>query len=526
MTGLAKLLAFLGAIVLAGALPSAAHAAWHKAESDNFVIYADDSEDDIRRFAEGLERYHSALELISGRDAAAPSPSNRVTIFAVGGRSSMRNLTDNRQIGGFYTPRAGASKAFVQDIRMSSGYPDRTMLILLHEYAHHFFIGTSRFVMPRWLSEGSAEFFASTSFERDGGLKLGLPYKLRAFEVYNAHNLTAEMLLDPDSSGQSHGGFYGRSWLLYHYLRFSSEREGQLGRYWSDVASGTPSLEAAKTAFGDLDALEKDVSKYLKANRMPYLELGPERLSTGTIRVIRLSEGEAAIMDIRILSQKGADRKEAEELLKKARKVALRYPDDPGVQTALAEAEYDAGNDAEAIAAADIAIAADPSRVNAYVQKGYALFRIAEKAEDEEAAYRAAMEPFAALNSIENDHPLPLIYYYRSYFERGAEPSERARAAIERAAMLAPFDQALWVRVALMQFKEGKRDHAIASLAPVAADPHGGGQTLMAKALLARLESVADEADLDMAEVLKELEAARGSTADEAVEGVSDNEGG
>jgi hypothetical protein len=36
-----------------------AHAAWHEASSDHFVIYADDSERDITTFAQQLEKYHA-----------------------------------------------------------------------------------------------------------------------------------------------------------------------------------------------------------------------------------------------------------------------------------------------------------------------------------------------------------------------------------------------------------------------------------------------------------------------------------
>jgi len=153
------------------------------------------------------------------------------------------------------------------------------------------------------------------------------------------------------------------------------------------------------------------------------------------------------------------------------------------VLAALAEAEYDAGNDAEAIAAADKAIAADPSRTNAYVQKGFALFRRAREAEDKRAAFAEAMKPFQALNAVENDHPLPLIHYYRSYTERGAVPPESARAALERASQLAPFDQSLQLVTAVMLVRDGKIDLARDYLAPLTASPHGGNLADRARAL-------------------------------------------
>lgn len=484
-----------GLVLLAFAFGAPARADWYEAQSAHFVIYADDSEKDIRRFSENLERYHSAMEFVTGRKVETPSPSNRVTIFVVGGQKEIRNLarSKSRTIGGYYSPRAGASKAFVQDIRNKSGYPNWSTIILLHEYAHHFLISSSRFAMPRWLSEGAAEFFAAASFTKDGGVMIGRPAQHRAGELAYAEDVSVRELLDAKlyqkKKGKRYDAFYGRSWLLYHFLTFNKERKGQLGKYWRELIEGKPPLEAAKSAFGDLDALEHNLDRYQRQRRMYMFALKPEMVPILPVSLRRLPEGEAAMMEVRIRSQAGVSREMATKLLVKAHEIAARYPDDPGVQTALAEAEFDAGNDAAAIAAADRAIALDPKRANAYVQKGYALFREARDAEDKKAAFRAAMRPFTALNKIEPDHPLPLIYYYRSFVWRGASPNETARRALERAAQLAPFDQGLWYDVAMLQASEGKIELAKLSLKSLAANPHGGKLAERSKALISLLDA-------------------------------------
>lgn len=479
------------------ALAPAANAAWYEASTDRFVIYADDSEKDIRHFAENLERYHAALAILTDRDTETPSPSNRVTIFVVGSDRELRELAGSRRssIAGFYIPRAGASRAFVQDLRHRSGYPDFSTVVLLHEYAHHFLLSTSRFPMPRWMSEGAAEFFASSSFERDGSLVVGRPAKYRGRELNQLKRSDIRQLLDTQTKERNRGSgtnaFYGQSWLLYHYLTFSEERRGQFAAYQQALFEGKDSLTAAQTAFGDLDVLEDNLVDYLRG-RITTLVLSNEILPVGKIHLRKLPEGEAKMMDVRMVSQRGVNRQEALELVGEAREIAERYPDDPGVMAALAEAEYDAGNDQAAIAAADRAIALDPSRTNAYVQKGYALFRIAAEAseEDSEVAYQKAMAPFSALNARENDHPQPLIHFYRSYAERGIEPPEMARVALERAAMLSPFDQRLWLEVAVMQAREGKIELAMASLKPIAANPHGGNAAEIAARLIDTLSEL------------------------------------
>ncbi len=489
-------------LALIAAVPAAAE--WFEASSDHFVIYADDKEADIRTFAQNLERYHSAMEFLVGRKMDKPSPSNRVTIFVVGGQRDMRALTGgSRTIGGFYIPRAGGSRAFVQDIRNTKGYPDFSTIVLLHEYAHHFFISSQRFAMPRWLGEGAAEFFAAATFKDDGTLLIGRAAQHRGAELFYADPVHVRELLDPalyeKQRGKGYDAFYGKSWLLYHYLTFSKERGGQLGQYQRNLMNGMAPLAGGEAAFGDLDQLERELGKYLKKPMITFV-LTPDKISAGSPVVFRrLPEGEAAMMPVVIRSQRGVDDKEAGELVIEARAIAAKYPDDPGVLTALAEAEYDAGNDAAAIAAADKAIARDPARTNAYVQKGYALFRQAADADDPKAAYAAAMRPFLALNARENDHPLPLFYLYRSQIESGREPDENARAALERASVLAPFDQALQITAGMMLITEGKHSIARDFLGPVAANPHGGGAAARAKQLMTLIASAADGEPIGMA---------------------------
>jgi tetratricopeptide (TPR) repeat protein len=488
-------------LVLLAAQP--AWADWHEASSDHFVIYADDKERDIERFAEELERYHSAMAFLIGRSFDKPSPSNRVVIYVVGSERDIRKLAGgkSRTIAGFYIPRAGGSRAFVQDIRNQKGYPHFSTIVLLHEYAHHFLISSSRVPMPRWLSEGAAEFFAAATFNDDGGLMIGRAAQHRAGELVRADPVHVRELLDPELYKQQkssrYDAFYGKSWLLYHYLTFSKERSGQLRQYQINMLEGMGSLAAGEAAFGDLDVLERELKAYLRSRFMTFV-LRPDQLSAGAISVRKLRPGEAEVMPLVIRSKRGVDPEEAAEILIEARAVATCHPDDPAVLAALAEAEFDAGNDAEAIAAADRAIAIDPGTKNALVQKGYALFRQAKEADDRQAAFDAAMKPFAALNALENDHPLPLIYYFRSYAERGTVPPENARAALARAAELAPFDQGLQLTTALMLVGDRKYTDALFFLAPIAASPHGGRAANRAKRLMEVMAQTPDGEPLEI----------------------------
>ncbi|GAB5347976.1 hypothetical protein [Alteriqipengyuania sp. 357] len=460
-------------------LPSGAQAHWRKAESEHFVIYADDSERDLLAFGEALERYHAAMAFITGRDQASPSPSNRVTIFVVGGERDVQKLYggDAKFVGGFYVPRAGGSRAFVQKIGSIRRDPDFSLTVLLHEYAHHFLISSSRFAMPRWISEGAAEFYASANFPRDDGVGIGRPAVHRAGELYHARDVSVRELFDPDlyeeNRRNGYDAFYGRSWLLYHYLYFEDERRGQLQTYWAALINGKPPLEAAQEGFGDLDELQDDLDDYLNSSRMSSFALSADMLPIRPVSVSTLSEGMDEMIAVQIRSQRGVNREQALELLVDAREIAAKYPDDPGVLAALAEAEYDAGHPDEAIAAADRAIAIDPTLTNPYVQKGFALFAKASDA-GADADWDASLQPWVALNKRENDHPLPLIYFYRIAQMRGKPVPDLARQALEWALELAPFDLSLIFQTALMQAEQGRIADARQTLLSLTFNPHGG----------------------------------------------------
>jgi hypothetical protein len=371
------------------------------------------------------------------------------------------------------------------------------MVVLLHEYAHHFLLSTNAYALPRWVSEGAAEFFASASFGRNGSVQIGKPNKHRALELAYAKDVTAIDLLDPESyerrraRDKGYDAFYGKSWTLFHYLNMGRARDGQLDRYLALMRAGKSSRDAAVEVFGDLSQLEKELDAYLKRPRLLAYDFKPGQISAGQISLRRLSAGEAAIMPVVIRSRNGVTPEEAKQVLVDARRIAGQFKDDPAVLAALAEAEFDAGNDAEALAAADGALKRSPGLVNAHVQKGYALFRMAEGGSDP-AAFRKARAAWVALNRIENDHPLPLIYFYRSIRAQGDRPTPLSIDGLARAAELAPYDLGLRMTLAMQLLEDGRQDLARLHLQPVATNPHAGGLARHAQRMIDRLDREPD----------------------------------
>ena len=297
------------------ACPVAAQAEWLEASSPNFVVYADDSERDIGRFAQQLELYHQAMERMTGNDLPEPSPSNRVTVYVVKNEKQVQQLYGDgaKHLTGFYVPRAAGSFAIIPQVDAKAGQPDNSMLVLLHEYAHHFLISNSRMPPPRWVGEGSAEFFASAEFPKAGGIKIGMPAYHRAGELFYAKDVKVAQLLDPTaySQGAQKGfdAFYGKSWLLYHYLTLGQARPGQLRQYLTLMGRGKSSQEAGLEAFGDLDVLEKELDRYLSTGRMLTAVFGADVFTLGQIAVRTTGvqyEGRAQMLDLYALRYGGA----------------------------------------------------------------------------------------------------------------------------------------------------------------------------------------------------------------------------
>jgi tetratricopeptide (TPR) repeat protein len=472
---------------------STASADWLEASSDHFVIYGDQPEKQIRGFAERLERFHTAMSYVFKKPQAKPSPSNRVTIFVVSNQSEVRKVagTDNRYVAGFYDPRAGISVAVIPESTSRSGLSGET--VLYHEYAHHFMSGLTARTYPRWFVEGFAEFFGGVRFGSDGTVRLGAPPQHRLAELRYAEAVPIRRMLDFDGgasdAGTEYDAFYGQSWLLFHYLQMEPDRAGQLSKYEKLLAAGTLAIEAAEGAFGNLDQLERDMKSYQRRRTINTLVVDGNTLQSGPIAIRTLRPGEAAIMPTVIESRVGVSSEEALALLPEARKVAASYPDDPAVLAALAEAEFDAGNDDAAIAAADRAIAIDPNQINAQIQKGYALFRKVETGALPKESWKDVRSQFVKANKVEQDNPIPLVRYYLTYLEQGVRPTENAVTGLEWAMQLAPFDDSVRWLAAQQMVTDGRLREAAYTLAPLAYSPHPGEQTDSARRLLKEVET-------------------------------------
>ena len=461
-------------ILAALSLAVPAHAAWHEAKSKHFIIYADLRPDELRAYAERLERFDQAARKVRAMDDPPLTDAQRLTVFALRDEEAIERLASREGVRGFYQSRATGNFAFVPR-RAGSNKVEWELdaqEIFFHEYAHHLQLQFASVALPPWVTEGFAEFFATARIEKNGDVMVGAPPQYRGYGLFNSTGLPVEQMV-----GVTYGKLndeqsdllYGKGWLLTHYLSFEPSRRGQLSRYVVSIQNGEPAATAAKAAFGDLQVLDRELERY-KRVKFPALRVSGQGLAVGNIAIRPLGSGEAAIMDVRIRSKRGVDQKTAPVVAAAARKAAAPYPNDASVQSALAEAEYDAGNLAAAEAAADRALAADANHVHGLIYKGRARMELAKATK--QANWKEVRSWFTRANKIDTENAEPLMLFYRSYAEAGERPSKNAVEALLYSVALAPQDDGLRINAVRQLLSDGRVAEAKTLFAPLAFQPH------------------------------------------------------
>lgn len=458
-----------------------AHARWRTASSAHFVVYSEQTPEQLKRYAETLERYDATLRLLSGAPNRRSGPASRVTVFLVSDLVQLRRVFGDRtsSVAGFYIPRAEKPVAFAPVADGGSGPLASTVLssqtVLLHEYAHHFMYLNVGGNYPSWYREGFAEFVAASTFGSDGSVTIGGAANHRAYGLAGGAVTIADVVLrDQPAKAVDQDEFYARSWQLLHYLTFSTDRKGQLDAYLRAVTGGTPRAQAATAAFGDLAKLEREARSYMSRRAIPGLKLALTLIPIPAVTVRELNDAEDAAVPVRITSWRGVDPAQADALLPRARALGARYPNDPMAQNAVAEAEIDAGNFAEAIAAADRVLAAAPNDADAMIFRGQALMgqAIADKSSDP-AAWKEVRRWYIAASRIDRDDPAPLLYFYRSFAAAGEPVSGNAALALTEAARLAPQDIAIQMMLARQMMAKGDVAGSKRQLALIGNAAHG-----------------------------------------------------
>ena len=471
---------YLGAAALAVTAPVSA--AWQQASSKHFVIYGDMPTEEMKAYAEKLEKFDAAARFIRAMKDPVVGDGNRVQVMVVPSLLEVNRSLGSAEAGvsGYY--RGNVVGPIIVTPRKTRRVSDSTIKqnpenVFFHEYTHHLMLQNTNKPMPAWLTEGFAEFLSEPRFGEDGSVGLGTPVTDRAEQLYKGKWAPMDQLLEGDAFRLSSSGLwyqnYAQGWLLNHYLAFEPTRKGQIDKYVAGISAGKNALVAAREAFGDLGQLDGELKEYRGRKNWPYVKIGSSNLDIDPVTVTTLSPGASEAMPLRVHVKTGYGSVTPDYTVKRLRDIARRYPNDPLVQRTLAEAEFDAENYVEAEAAADAAMKLEPRSVEAVVYKGRAILARAKKANDPKL-FSDSRRHFLAANKLDNEDPEPLYLYYRTYRAANTTAPKSAVEALNYASILAPQDTYVGIQLVREHLRQNDLKAAAEALKPIAYAPHAG----------------------------------------------------
>lgn len=492
-----------------------ARAEWWVAETDHFTVYSEGKAKETEAFTQRLERFAMAMRTMQNMPAKPDATNHRLTIYRWGDISDIARLYGDigSPVAGFFIPRASGSVAFVPARKSFDGSSPGTRdtdegqldseTILFHEYVHHFMMQYFPTAYPAWYIEGFAEVYSTAEFLDKGVFRIGNPANHRGMQLFHDGHFPVKKLFEAKQKPEDARHHYSIGWLLTHYLTFTPARAGQLKKYLAAVSRGSASDEAARQTFGDLDMLDREVQRYMTSRLIGY-EVKPAGYVAPQVKLRALTAAEAAIIASKMRSDRGVDKKSAPRVAAQARGKASSYPSNPFVQTALAEAEFDADNLDAAKAAAERALVADPTSVDALNYLGLIEMKRAKK---EPWRYAMARTWFVKANKLQPNNPEPLINNYLTFAKAGGQKiPEMAIIGLERAFDLAPFDRDVRFLLARQLLGEGRGKGARSILFPVAFSAHDGKTKEAAEKIIASI----DRSDLKAATTLADKHIERG----------------
>ena len=460
-----------------------AQARWLKAETDQFVVYSDVNERDLREYAANLQVFDSLLRLRHGQPVGRPAL-RKLPVYLVGDIRDLRRAQPEApdSMAGIYL----SSDNDIYAVAIRTHGDD----VLLHEYVHHFMLAEFPTAYPTWLLEGYAEYFASAEFKPQE-LNFGKPNPNRSTWLIRGDWMKlADVLRRRPSelkTSEQRSMYYAQAWLLTHFMVSDARRLGQLQAYAKAVSGGQDPVAAMEAATGaPIDVLERALRSYLNGG-IKYGRLPRDRVPAPKVTVSPMpASADDLLLEGQLLKRRPPEASRR-ELLNKVRTRAAKHPGDRLAEITLARAETTIGDRAAGEAILTRRVAADPKDVEALRLLAESRRAAAEAETDDKRAAEMRTEArrhAARAMNVDQSEYQTLLVFVRSRMGLPAFPTGDDLAALLLAHGQAP--QLDWIRVTAAQIllKQGQVAGAARLLQPVVNDPHGGKGAAAAKALL------------------------------------------
>ena len=252
------------------AQPVSAASAWLKIRSPHFELYTDSGANRGKEALARLEQIQQVFRSLGSGGAGSPVP---VRIFLFHSEAGYRPYRPSEATLGFY--QGGPQRDYIVMQYAGPG----TYRVAFHEYVH-LILNHSAVRLPRWLEEGTAEFYSTLEATRSR-IAAGKPIPEHLRTLATAAWLDAGTLhsVDRDSPYYNERGkvgvFYAQSWALVHMLNLSVAYRGRMPHFVALLEDGVPAGGAFERAFGkSLEGSLADMKAYLGARALPVVEVG------------------------------------------------------------------------------------------------------------------------------------------------------------------------------------------------------------------------------------------------------------
>jgi hypothetical protein len=236
-------------------------------ELEDYTIYSTRSSSQARRFATELGKFRLTLEKLLGKRATKAHIPTHLVILSRG--EWERYLQPRQHVAGWFQP------GMFSNVIVMNGDAEGTEVshLVFHEYTHYYLASQFAGEYPPWFNEGLAEVMGYARFDK-GMCILLIPEHLQR-TARGGDWIPFERMIKVDHGSpeyQSHklaDSFYAQSWLTVHYALLENRDFGrQVFDYLTKLNTLVPPDEAARAAFGDLGAIDKQLRAYSRNSDM------------------------------------------------------------------------------------------------------------------------------------------------------------------------------------------------------------------------------------------------------------------